>query len=197
VDYPGEARPGEPILVVVDIKKTQMWDPDLEIWRPTAAGETQGGAYNARPKRETVNATGWAMPFIAKEQESGVTSRVAIRNNSNCNKFEGEIWIRDETGNPVGVIHTSWLHPKHMRIFDLAYQGWLPPGFVGAATFEVLGVEQLCDTDGDGHVDQEPVMPSVVVLNCGWTVDLQTATPFTATGDLCRIYEGIPFSPAQ
>jgi hypothetical protein len=81
-----------------------------------------------------------------------------------------------------------------MKVFDLAYQGWLPAGFVGAATFEVLGVEQLCDRDGDGHVDQEPVMPSTVVMNYGWAADLQTTTPFTATGDLCRIYESIPFS---
>lgn len=196
VDYPGGPRDGEPIFAVVDVKKTWMWDPGSKIWRHAIAGETQGGAYNAHPESEEVNATGWAMPFIAKEQEDGVTSRIAVRNNSNCNKFEGQIWIRDETGNVVGVIHTPWLDPKHTKVFDLAYQGCLPAGFVGAATFEVLGVEQLCDRDGDGHVDQEPVMPSVVVLNYGWAADLQTTTPFTATGDLCRIYEGIPFSTA-
>jgi hypothetical protein len=67
VDYPGKPHDGEPIFAVVDIKKTQMWDPDLEIWRRTIAGETQGGAYNAHPESEKVNATGWAMPFIAKE----------------------------------------------------------------------------------------------------------------------------------
>jgi hypothetical protein len=36
-------------------------------------------------------------------------------------------------------------------------------------------------------------MPSVVVLSYGWAAELQTTTPFTATGDLCRIYEGITF----
>jgi len=55
-------------------------------------------------------------------------------------------------------------------------------------------MEQLCDTDDDGQVDQEPVMSSVAVLNYGWAAELQTTTPFTAAGDLCSIYEGIPFN---
>jgi len=196
VDYPGGEHDGEPIFAVVDIKKTEVWDPSLGTWRHAIAGETQGGAYNAHPRSETVNATSWAMPFIVKEQEGGVVSRIVIRNNSNCNKFEGQIRFRDETGNLVGTIHVPWLGPKHMKVFDMAYQGWLPLGFIGAATFEVLGVEQLCDTDDDGQVDQEPVMSSVAVLNYGWAVELQTTTPFTATGDLCSIYEGIPFGVA-
>ncbi|MBC8265140.1 MAG: hypothetical protein H8E47_13580, partial [Anaerolineales bacterium] len=166
VDYPGEPHSGgEPILAVVDIKKTKVYDESLPGWRPAVAGEPQGGAYNAYPKSETVNATSWAMPFIAKEQEGGVTSRITIRNNSNCNKIQGEILIWDGIGASVATIPMPWLHPKHMKIFDLAYFGQIAPGFVGAATFEVLEVEQLCDLDNDGYLDDEPIMPSVMVLN--------------------------------
>ena len=55
------------------------------------------------------------------------------------------------------------------------------PGFVGAGVVEVTDVQQLCDTDGDGGVDQEPIMLSLVVVNKG-----------TGPGDVPRIYEGIP-----
>jgi hypothetical protein len=196
VDYPGEHHDeGEPIFVVVDIKKRKMWDPLLNGgiggWRYTVAGENQAGAYNAHPKEEKEWAWDWAMPFVAKEG-NGVTTRFALRNNGNCNKFWGKIWIMDETGTAVGVIHLPWLHPKHLKIIDLAYQGWLPPGFVGAAYFEVLGIEQLCDTDNNGHVDNEPIYPSIVVLNYGWEAEIQRPQPLTAMGDLTRLYEAIP-----
>jgi hypothetical protein len=196
VDYPGEHHDeGEPIFVVVDIKKRKMWDPLLNGgiggWRYTVAGENQAGAYNAHPKEEKEWAWGWAMPFVAKEG-NGVTTRFALRNNGNCNKFWGKIWILDETGTAVGVIHLPWLHPKHLKIIDLAYQGWLPPGFVGAAYFEVLGVEQLCDIDNNGHVDNDPIYPSIVVLNYGWEAEIERPQPLTALGDLTRLYEAIP-----
>jgi len=55
------------------------------------------------------------------------------------------------------------------------------PGFVGAGIVEVTDVQQLCDTDGDGDVDQEPIMPSLVVVNKG-----------TGPGDATWVYEGIP-----
>jgi hypothetical protein len=192
VDYPGETRRGEPIFVVVDLKKTKMWDGTA--WSHTGPGETQGGAYNAHPESEKEWAAGWAMPYIAKEQ-AGVTSRIAIRNNSNCNKIEGTIYIKDETGTVVAYIPVPWLHPKHMKVFDLGYFGQIARGFVGAAEFFVEGVEQLCDADNDGHVDNLPFMPSVVVLNYGWEYELTTPGPWPVVeGDLTRVYEGIPFA---
>jgi hypothetical protein len=90
---------------------------------------------------------------------------IAVRNNSNCNQINGEILFMGETGAVVATIPVSWLYPKHLKIIDLAYYEQLAPGFVGAATFEVLDVEQLCDLDEDGYPDDEPVMPSVVVLH--------------------------------
>jgi len=70
----------------------------------------------------------------------------------------------------------------------------LYPGFVGAARFEVEYVEQLCDVDGDGHVDNEPIMPSIVVMNYGFVAELNDpdGPPSTNLGDLTRIYEAIP-----
>jgi hypothetical protein len=78
------------------------------------------------------------MPFIAKEQE-GVTSRIAIRNNSNCNKIKGRILIKDETGAPIAHIPVGWLSPKHISLKDFNATGdsIIPPGFVGAAEFQV------------------------------------------------------------
>jgi hypothetical protein len=55
------------------------------------------------------------------------------------------------------------------------------PGFAGAGIVEVTDVQQLCDADGDGDVDQQPLMPSVVVVNRG-----------TGSGDVTSVYEGIP-----
>ena len=64
---------------------------------------------------------------------------------------------------------------------------------MGAARFEVLGIEQLCDTDNNGHVDNEPIYPSIVVLNYGWEAEIERPQPLTALGDLTRVYEAIPF----
>jgi hypothetical protein len=198
VDYPGGMHYGEPIFAVVDIKKTKLYDASLPGWRHTVAGETQGGAYNAHPEVQKENAWVWAMPFIAKEQQ-GVTSRIAIRNNANCNKIMGNIYIYDETARLVTIIPVPWLHPKHMKVFDLAYFGQIARGFVGAAKFVVTDVEQLCDTDANGHVDNVPIMPSVVVLNYGFATELPfgedpgAPVPPTDLGDLTRVYEGIPY----
>ena len=195
VDYPGGAHNGQPIFAVVDLKKTKVYDESLPGWRHTVAGETQAGSYNAHPYSQKVNAFGWAMPYIAKEQQ-GVTSRIAIRNNANCNKISGNIFVYDETGRFVTQIPVAYLHPKHMKIFDLAYLGQIARGFVGAAMFVVGGVEQLCDTDFNGRVDNEPIMPSVVVMNYGFAAELPIGSgsgPLTDLGDLTRIYEGIPF----
>jgi len=195
VDYPGGMHYGEPIFAVVDLKKTKVYDESLPGWRHTVAGETQGGAYNAHPEEQKENAWVWAMPYIAKEQQ-GVTSRIAIRNNANCNKITGTIGIYDETARLVTTIPVPWLHPKHMKVFDLAYFGQIARGFVGAAKFFVTDVEQLCDQNADGITDQTAVMPSVVVLNYGFATELPIgsgAGPQTDEGDLTRLYEGIPF----
>ena len=194
IDYPGHLHDhGEPIFVVVDMKKRKLVDPVTGLVRPTIAGENQGGAYNAHPKEEKLWAYKWAMPYVAMKDSNGVTSKIALRNNSNCNKFYGKIWFYDQTGAQVGVIHTPWLFPKHLKVFDLAYEGFLYPGWVGAAEFEVLGVEQLCDQEPlDGVVDNLPIMPSVVVMNYGWEAELGIAPPATDLGDLTRVYEGIP-----
>jgi len=200
VDYPGDWHDGEPIFAVVDIKKLKVYDDTTGFWRHTFPGETQAGSYNAHPWWQKQNADLWFMPYIAKEQE-GVTSRIAIRNNANCNKISGNIRIYDETGTEVTRIPVPWLHPKHMKIVDLAYFGQIARGFVGAATFvvdPVTGVEQLCDTNQDGITDQLPIMPSVVVLNYGYATELPIgsgAGPWKQTGgDVTRVYEGIPMA---
>ncbi len=66
-------------------------------------------------------------------------------------------------------------------LIDLASVGSVSPGFVGAGTVEVTEVEQLCDVDNDGHMDEEPTMLSVVVVNKG-----------AGSGDITSIYEGVP-----
>jgi hypothetical protein len=196
VDYPGGAHDGEDIVVVVDLKKRKLWRESINDWDHTMPGETQGGAYNAHPWDQKVNAWGWAMPFIAKKGE-GVTSQIVVRNNSNCTKIKGTIYVKDETGTQVAYIPVGWLQPKHMSRFDLNYLGMVYPGFVGAGEFLVEDVEQLCDTNGDGETDIEPIMPSVVVLNYGWDKELPSggAGPIVGSteGDLARVYEAIPF----
>jgi hypothetical protein len=158
--WPPGGPPGEPIASVVSLVNNYL---------------SKGLSYNAFAPQEITGVTTFVLPFIAKQFQSrtsyvfkssnGVTSQIVLRNNSNCNKFMGKIYFWDETGTLVGAIHTPWLMPKHLKIFDLAYQGLLSPGFVGAARFEIQEVEQLCDLDGDGYVDDEPIMPSVVLLN--------------------------------
>jgi hypothetical protein len=56
-------------------------------------------------------------------------------------------------------------------------------------------VEQLCDVDNNGHVDNEPIMPSIVVLNYGHVAELEDPDlpPVTTEGDLTRVYEAIPY----
>jgi hypothetical protein len=87
-----------------------------------------------------------------------------------------------------------------MTVKDLNYFGQVWPGFIGAATYWVTDVEQLCDRNGDGRTDIEPVMPSVVVLNYGHHQEID---PFKHPdeydpvwpdeGDVTRIYEATPY----
>ena len=181
VDYPGgEDTGGQPIFAVVDVKKAWVYSDTLDRWDPALPGEAQGGSYNATPLKAR---PGWgyiALPSISKS--SDVTSTIAIRNNSNCNRIQLQISIHDSTGATQTIISSLWLGPKQLRLVDLANIGTVVSGFIGAGIVEVTGAEQLCDTDGDGHVDPEPVMPSVIVLNKGH--------PF---GDITTTYDGIPF----
>ena len=182
VDYPGSEATGPPIASVVSLINS---DSGAAL------------SYNALIPQQVAGATTFALPLISKQPQA--TSKIIIRNNSNCNKFWGRIWIWDETGTSVGAIDVPWLHPKHMKIVDLAYQGWLPAGFVGAATFEVLEVEQLCDTDHDGYVDDEPIMPSVVVLDYDpdGSASGQEAFPIKDAPVAGVVVKMTPFSPVK
>ena len=155
---------GEPVASVVNLINSN-WPYSSD----------QALSYNAFTPQQIAGVTTFALPLVSKQSQgggdsdsvkesNGATSRIVIRNNANCNKISGEILIYDETGDVLATIAVNWLYPKYMKVFDLAYSGTVPD-FVGAATFEVLGVEQLCDLDHDGYVDDQPVMPSVVVIN--------------------------------
>ena len=196
VDYPGQPSSGPPIASVVSL-----------------INSTSGQAlsHNALTPQQVKGVTTFAFPLVSKQSQGYAsdvvqagndvtsTSVIALRNNSDCNRFWGKIWMWDETGASVGGIDVPWLHPKHLKIIDLRYQGWLYSGFVGAATFEVLGVEQLCDEKGDGYVDNEPIMPSVVVLNgdANDSVSGQEAFPIKDSAVAGVVVKMTPFSPVK
>lgn len=179
VSYPsGQETDGQPIFAVVDVKKVLIYSDHMG-WTAAPPGEAQGGAYNAQPMSGEPGWEAIALPLISKSGE--VTSTIAIRNSSNCNRIQFRINIYDETGFQQTVMSNLWLDPKHIRLVDLANIGTVASGFIGAGMVEVTGVEQLCDTDGDGLTDPEPVIPSVVVLNKG-----------APAGDITTVYDGIP-----
>jgi len=165
--YPsGGETDGQPIFAVVDLNRAEMG--------------AQGGSYNAYVESEKMGASAIVLPFLVKEHQ-GVTSLIAVRNNSNCNDIELKLQLRDETGGVIGSVGDFWLRAGRLKLIDLASVGSVVPGFAGAGLVEVTDVQQLCDMDGDGELDQEPLMPSVVVVNGG-----------TGPGDVTNIYEGIP-----
>jgi hypothetical protein len=167
VGYPsGAETDGQPIFAVVDLKKAGM--------------DAQGGSYNAYAESEMMGATAIALPFLAREHQ-GVTSLIAARNNANCNDIKLRVDVRDETGAIVGFVGDFWLRAGHLKLMDLAGVDSVVPGFAGAGIAEVTDVQQLCDTDGDGDVDQTPTMPSMVVVNRG-----------AGPGDVTWVYEGVP-----
>jgi hypothetical protein len=181
VDFPGESHDGEPIFAVVDLKKTKVYDPTLPGWRHTIVGETQGGAYNAHAESEKERASPIMLPFLARDYQ-GVTSLIAVRNNSNCNDIGVRLEVRKGSGTVVTYVDNFWLSAGHIKLIDLGSVGSVNPNFSGAGMVEVATVEQLCDTNGDGRLDQEPIMPAVVVVNKG-----------TGPGDITWVYEGIPW----
>jgi len=167
VGYPGgEETEGQPIFAVVDLKKAEM--------------DAQGGSYNAYAESETMGASAIVLPFLARDYQ-GVTSLVAVRNNSDCNDIKLRLEVRDETGAVVSFVGDFWLRAGHLKLVDLASVDSVAPGFAGAGIAEVTDVQQLCDTDGDGDMDQSPLMPSVVVVNRG-----------VGPGDITQVYEGVP-----
>lgn len=180
VDYPsGQETDGQPIFAVVDVKKVLIYS-DMFGWMTAPPGEAQGGCYNAAPLSVYRGWGYFALPSISKTDE--MTSTIAIRNNSNCNRIQLRINLYDSTGTKQTVISNLWLKPKQLQLVDLASITSVASGFIGAGVVEVIGEEQLCDTNGDGRVDPEVVIPSVVVLNKG-----------RPTGDITTTYEGIPF----
>ncbi|MBC8264299.1 MAG: carboxypeptidase regulatory-like domain-containing protein, partial [Anaerolineales bacterium] len=180
VNYPGGETAAQPIFAVVDLKK-----PDDPM---TPEMDAQGGSYNAHPYSQKEWVSKVALPFITKDTQEGLytpwTSMIAVRNNSNCNKIKPKLKFSDETGTIVCELTGFWLHPKHLKMIDLNNIGCLHPGYIGSATVVVEQVEQLCDVDQDGHVDNEPIMPSVIVVGRGLPFD----------GDVTNIYEGTPYA---
>ncbi|MFQ5885798.1 MAG: carboxypeptidase regulatory-like domain-containing protein, partial [Anaerolineae bacterium] len=204
ISAPNERSDAEPIFVLVDLKRKKVFDTDVDrcadvglpapCWRPTLPGEEQGGAYNAHPFSQKVwqkaSDVDIALPFVGLEA-TGMggqrwTSWIAIRNNSNCNKIQPFIKLKDEVGRVVCEITGFWLHPKAIKLIDLANVGCITGSWFGAARVKLdkeHPVEQLCDTDGDGSINQEPIMLSAVVVEKG-----------VGSGDVVKIYEGIPVS---
>jgi len=164
------------------LKKTKLYDESLPGWRHTIAGERQGGAYNALAEGEKKATRAIMLPFVAKATgDQGVTTLIAVRNNSNCNEIALQLRITNQTRSVVSYVTSFRLPARHVRLIDLANVGSVNPGFVGAGTVEVTNVEQLCDEDADGSIDETPAMLSVVVVNRG-----------AGPGDITSVYEGIP-----
>jgi hypothetical protein len=179
VSFPGGVTPAQPIFAVVDLRKPR---------NPPLTEYAKGGSYNAHPYSQKEWVSEIALPFTAMnavDMYTPWTSMIAIRNNSNCNKLKTKIWFKDETGDLVCELRIPWLMPKHVKLIDLDNVGCLYPGYVGAAKVIVDEFEQLCDIDNDGHADNEPLMPSVIVVEKG-----VTGIP----GDDINIYEGIPYA---
>ena len=192
VSFPGEETEAQPIFAVVDLKR-----PDNPL---TPEMDAQGGSYNAHPESQKEWVSEIALPLVTKDADNMWTSFIAIRNNSNCNKIKGYIWFKDETGRLLCELQIPWLHPKHVKLIDLNNVGCLTAGYVGSAKVFIDDFEQLCDTDNDGHADNEPLMPSVIVVEKGILGATLGSTPevaaneITAYGDITSIYEGIPYN---
>jgi hypothetical protein len=180
VAFPGNVTPAQPIFAVVDLKRAD--DP------LTPAKDEMGGSYNAHPYSQKEWVSEIALPFTVKDAHNMYTpwtSMIAVRNNSNCNKLKTKIWFKDETGDLLCELKIPWLHPKHVKLIDLDNVGCLYPGYVGAAKVLVEEFEQLCDVDNDGYAENEPLMPSVIVI--GKAVG-------GISGDIINVYEGIPYN---
>ena len=157
MDYVGAAvihSRDQPIFAVVDLKHSAT---------------KQGGSYNAHAKHEKEAVTDIALPSLTREYQ-GVTSLIAIRNNSDHNGITLAVEITDGTGKVVTWLPNFWLPPRHLKTIDLANIGSLVPGFVGAGRVRVVG------NDGPSEV-----MPSAVVVQQS-----------TGPGDMTAMYEGIP-----
>jgi hypothetical protein len=173
VSYPSsEETAGQPIFAVVDLKKAADYYVD-EM-------DAQGGSYNAYAESEGKGASAIVFPFLAKDYQA-VTSLIAVRNHANCNDIRLKVEMRDEMGVIVSSVGDFWLRAGHLELIDLTSVDSVVPGFAGTGIVEVTEVQQLCDMDGDGNVDQEPLMPSATVVNKG-----------TGPGDITWVYEGIP-----
>lgn len=166
VGYPGgRESAGEPIIAVVDLKRAGY---------PEGMA-AQGGSYNAHSLSEKEWVWNIALPSLSKGYQD-LTSLIALRNNSNCNRIELLLEFRDQTGGAVIEVDSFWLQPGQVRSIDLANVGSVALGWVGAGEVRVTEVEQLCDGEPDA-----PIIPSAVVVERG-----------IGPGDVTRVYEGIP-----
>ncbi len=166
IGHPGDRETGgEPIRAVVDLRRASDSD---EM-------DAQGGSYNAHSLSEKEWVWNIALPSLSKGHQ-GLTSLIALRNNSNCSRVKLLLEIRDQSGSTVAEVDNLWLQPGQVRMIDLADVGGVAPGWVGAGEIRVAGLEQLCDGESDALV-----MPSAIVVERG-----------TGPGDVTRVYEGIP-----
>ena len=160
VTYPGDLVGEQPIVAWVDLKKSG------------GGGDSaaQGASYVPHAEHQKLGWETMVFPWVAKQYPVGdqtVTTLLAVSNNSNCVKTEVQLKFTDETGTTVCLISGHWLKPAHMWLVDLKNISCLYPGWTGAVVLEVSDKKQLCDVDGDGHIDQQPVMISGVVFTRG------------------------------
>jgi len=161
----GEWLPGQHIFAVVNLQNDYT---------------DQGLSYNAHPEFEKVDAVVWDLPMIVKDHQ-GVTSEIAIRNNSNCTKLRAYIDFYNENGF-VTSLPGLIIRPEHVEIYKLGQLGaLLPPGFNGAASVYFYIEENFCAPDSDWY---NVAMPSVIVK--------QEDTLVPGGSDRYSGYEGIP-----
>jgi len=161
----GEWLPGQHIFAVVNLQNDYT---------------DQGLSYNAHPEFEKVDAVVWDLPMIVKDHQ-GVTSEIAIRNNSNCTKLRAYIDFYNENGF-VTSLPGLIIRPEHVEIYKLGQLGaLLPPGFNGAASVYFSIEENFCAPDSDWY---NVAMPSVIVK--------QEDTLVPGGSDRYSGYEGVP-----
>lgn len=140
----------------------------------------QGLSYNAHPEHEKRDMWVWDLPMIVKDHQ-GVTSEIAIRNNSNCTKLRAYIDFYNENG-WVTSLPGLIIDPEHVEIYKLGQLGaLLPPGFNGAASVYFYIEENFCAPDSPWY---NVAMPSVIVK--------QEDTLVPGGSDRYSGYEGIP-----
>lgn len=159
----GAELPGRPIFAVVNLQNDYT---DL------------GLSYNAHPEHEKWNAAEWELPMVVKKSD-GVSTEIAMRNNSNCNKLNCRIEFYTENGK-IAELPVQVLDPDQVYLYKLENLGYLlPDGFNGAASIYCAIRSEFC-TEGDFY--HNVIMPSVIAVQKDTTV----------LGDSYSGYEGVP-----